>query len=238
MYRDPVSTETDLVAAVRSTLRAAADPSLAPGQQAYMKSAMPFLGVRVPEVRRSVRGVVRAHGEDRPAVLRAAVEELWEQATHREERYAALALLGLPPLRGDLSLVGLLEHLARTGAWWDLVDELAHRVADLHDAHPVPTAERARTWSRDESLWVRRLAILGQLGRRDRVDLHLLADVVEPNLADPEFFIRKAIGWALREVSSVDPDWVRSFVAAHQMSPLSRREALKRIGPADPPPPR
>lgn len=221
-------TETDdLVAAVRSTLRAAADPSLAPGQQAYMKSAMPFLGVRVPEVRRLARASAR--DEMSPEVLLAAAARLWDEATHREERYAALALLGMRPLRGDWSLAGRCERVAREGAWWDYVDEVAHRVADLHDAHPSATAAQVRTWSRDASMWVRRLAILSQLGRRDRVDLDLLADVIEPNLADPELFVRKAIGWALREASTVDPAWVTAYVASRPLSPLSRREALRRL---------
>lgn len=219
----------ELVAAVRSALRAAADPSRAPGQQAYMKSAMPFLGVRVPEVRRLVRQVVRELGAGDAASLAAAAAELWDGATHREERYAATALLAQPALRGDASLVPLYEHIARTGAWWDHVDDLAHRIGELHDADPVRAADLVRDWARDDSLWVRRLAILSQLGRRDRVDLDLLAEVVEPNLADPEFFIRKAIGWALREASYVDPDWVRAYVADHDLSALSRREALKRI---------
>ncbi|MFD1246614.1 DNA alkylation repair protein [Nocardioides ginsengisoli] len=218
-----------LSAAVRTSLRAAADASLAPGQQAYMKSAMPFLGVRVPEVRRLVRALVKERGEREPAVLVAAARELWDDATHREERYAAAALLGLRPLRGDLSLVPLHEHVARTGAWWDHVDEAAHRIADLHDVHPIETAAIVRRWSRDESLWVRRLAILGQLGRRDRIDLDLLAAVLEPNLGDGEFFIRKAVGWSLREAARVDPDWVRAYADDHALSPLSRREALKHL---------
>jgi 3-methyladenine DNA glycosylase AlkD len=217
----------DLVTAVRARLRTAADPSLAPGQQAYMKSEMPFLGVRVPQVRRLVREIAR--GQRSADVLRAAAERLWDGATHREERYAALALLALRPLRGDPSLAGLLERFARSGAWWDLVDEIAHRVADLHDAHPAMTAELVRRWSTEESMWVRRLAILGQLGRRDRVDRDLLADVIEPSLEDPEPFVRKAIGWALREVSYVDPDWVGAYVDAHPLSSLSRREALRGI---------
>ena len=87
-------------------------------------------------------------------------------------------------------------------------------------------------WSGDEDLWIRRIAILSQLGRRDRVDRELLSDVIEPNLGDREFFIRKAIGWALREYARVDPDWVRSFVAAHDLSPLSRREATKHLAKA------
>ena len=219
-----------LPAAVRTSLRAAADASLAPGQQAYMKSAMPFLGVRVPEVRRQVRTLVRDLGIADPLVLTTAARELWDDATHREERYAAAALVGLRPLKGDLGLVPFHEHVARTGAWWDHVDEAAHRIADLHDAHPVETAQVVRRWSTDaDSFWVRRLAIISQLGRRDRVDLDLLAAALEPNLADGEFFIRKAVGWSLREVAKVQPDWVRAYAASHDLSPLSRREALKHL---------
>jgi 3-methyladenine DNA glycosylase AlkD len=221
----------DLTAAVRSAVRAAADPSLAPGQQAYMKSAMPFLGVRVPEVRRITRRIVRELGVREPGELVAAATELWDGATYREERYAATALLGLRLLRGDLSLVPLYEHMTRTGAWWDHVDELAHRISELHDVHSVSTAALVRGWAVDDFLWVRRLAILSQLGRKERIDLDLLADVIEPNRADSEFFIRKAIGWALREASYVDPAWVKWYVAAHELSPLSRREALKHLAP-------
>ena len=129
----------------------------------------------------------------------------------------------------------VVEHMVRTGQWWDYTDELAHRLADLHDSHPAPTAALARRWSGDDDFWIRRIAILSQLGRGARLDPQLLADVISPNLGDREFFIRKAIGWALREYARVDADWVRAFVAAHDLSPLSRREALKHIGEADRP---
>ncbi|WP_377324220.1 DNA alkylation repair protein [Pimelobacter simplex] len=217
------------MAAVRTSLRAAADARLAPGQQAYMKSALPFFGVRNPEVRRLTRALVRERGIREPAVLVAAARELWDEATHREERYAAETLLALRPLRGDLSLVPFHEHIARTGAWWDHVDAAAGRVADLHDAHPAETAQTVLRWSTDDFLWVRRLAILSQLGRRDRVDRDLLATVLEPNLGDRDFFIRKAVGWSLREVARVHPDWVRAYADSHDLSPLSRREALKHL---------
>jgi len=218
-----------LVDVVRRSLREHADPALAPGQQAYMKSAMPFLGVRVPEVRRLTKAAARAHPpSDLPDLDRTA-RTLWDKATHREERYAATALTALPIARGRLELLPLYEHMAVTGAWWDHVDEVAHRVAALHDAHPDPTAAAVRRWRTADDQWLRRLAILGQLGRKDRVDLPLLADLIEPNVADPEFFIRKAIGWALREAARVDPDWVQTFVEEHELSPLSRREALKHL---------
>ena len=220
---------TSLTAAVRTRLRAAADPSLAPGQQAYMKSTMPFLGVRVREVRRLVEAETRTRRLDDPQAIAGAAATLWDEASYREERYAALALLGLRPVRGAWSLVDLHEHMARTGAWWDYVDWVARRIGELHDAHADVTAAKVRGWARDDSVWIRRLGILSQLGRRDRVDLDLLAEVIEPNLAHPELFVRKAVGWALREASYVRPDWVRAYVDGHELSPLSRREALKRL---------
>ncbi len=219
---------SQLVADIRTALRAASDPALAPGQQAYMKSAMPFLGVRVPEVRRIARTLAKA--EKDAAALRRASVELWDGASHREERYAAMALLALRPARAQPELIPLVEHMVRTGQWWDYTDELAHRLAELHDVGPESTASLARRWSRDDDFWIRRIAILSQLGRGARVDPVLLADVITPNIGDSEFFIRKAIGWALREYARVDAEWVRAFADANTLSPLSRREALKHIG--------
>ncbi|BBH16629.1 DNA alkylation repair protein [Nocardioides baekrokdamisoli] len=188
---------------------------------------MPFLGVRNPEVRRLTRAVVRGASAE---ALVATARALWDGAEFREERYAATEILGRPVLAGDWSLAPLHEHIARTGAWWDHVDETARRIADLHDAHPVETAALVRRWASDESFWINRLAILSQLGRRERTDVHLLTDVIGPHLGSREFFLRKAIGWALREYAKTDPDWVRAYVDATEMSPLSRREALKRLG--------
>ncbi|RLK49156.1 DNA alkylation repair protein [Microbacterium telephonicum] len=212
---------------IRAALREVADPARAPGQQAYMKSAMPFLGVPVPESRRMARALAKdvTDGD----VLADAASALWDEATHREERYAALALLALPPLRRDPALVALLERFTVEGAWWDFTDELAHRVAELLDTDPVPMAAQVRAWAHSPDMWLRRLAVIAQLGRRERVDRMLLADVIEANLDDGEFFIRKAIGWALRDHARVAPDWVRAFVAAHPLSSLSTREALKHL---------
>jgi 3-methyladenine DNA glycosylase AlkD len=218
---------------IRRELRAGGDPERAASAAAYLKVAenggLPLLGVRRPEVRR----IARAAAAAQPAsaeTLTALARSLWDTAEFREERYAAQDLLGLRWAHGRLDLLELHRHMAVTGAWWDHVDEVAHRIADLLDAHPDETAAVLRTWRSDESMWLRRLAVIGQLGRRDRVDLDLLTDVIEPNLADPEFFVRKAIGWALREVARWNPDWVRAFAETHELSPLSRREALKHLG--------
>lgn len=181
--------------------------------QAYMKSAMPFLGVHKPARTRLVRPIARAL-DDREAVAAASV--LWDRATYREERYVALELLRGRPVGADLA-----RHLITTGAWWDYVDEVATKL--------LPADVDVRAWAVDEDMWIRRAAILSQVGRRGRSDTALLADAIEPNTDDRRFWITKAIGWALRDYARTDPDWVRSFVSAHALAPLSVREAMKHL---------
>ena len=106
----------DLLAVIRAELVAAGDPELAPGMRSYMKSALPYYGVRVPQVRRLTRAAARRLPPTGPDELADAARTLFDEATHREEWYAALALLGLPMARGRLELVPLHEHVAVTGA--------------------------------------------------------------------------------------------------------------------------
>lgn len=220
-----------LVELIRRGLTEAAIPELAPGMQAYMKSAMPYLGVRRPEVRRLVRAVEKAHPLSSEGALTAAVTELWDRATYREQQYAATELLNTArtrrhPPAGRLVLV---RRLMVEGAWWDHVDELSHRVGELLTEHPDVIRPQLLAWSSGDDPWLRRSSIICQLGFRDRTDLDLLTRAIGANSAEPGFFLRKAIGWALREYARTDPDWVRAFVAAHTLSPLSVREALKHL---------
>ena len=225
----------ELVDALRAALRTGADPERAVGQQRYMKSAMPFLGLTSPGRREVVRPVLADPAlrlDSRPAFERA-VRSLWEGAEFREERYAALDLLRHRAYRSwrDPDLMPLVEHLVVTGAWWDLVDELASVVGEVLLIDPEGEGLRMRDWAERDDLWLRRSAIISQLKHGDDTDTRLLADVIEPNLDDPEFFIRKAIGWALRQYARTDPVWVRAFVDrhTHRISGLSRREALKHL---------
>ena len=112
-------------------------------------------------------------------------------------------------------MLALYEEIIRTGAWWDLVDGVAHRLGALLQAHRAELTPVLRRWSRDEDFWVRRAAITAQLGAKAATDTALLAAVIEANLDDPEFFIRKAIGWALRQYARTDPAWVQAFVQRH-----------------------
>ncbi|MCL1838886.1 MAG: DNA alkylation repair protein [Propionibacteriaceae bacterium] len=218
----------DFIAEIRSALVASADQQRAAGQQAYMKSTMPFYGVSMPEVRKITRQIAKSYDLDLAGLAQLS-RQVWDGATHREERHVALNLHGLPLAKGKLELVDLYEYQAVTGAWWDYVDELAHRIANLHDAHPQQTARIVGIWSVAESFWLRRLAIISQLQRKERTNVCCLAEVIEANRTEKEFFIRKAIGWALRDYARFDPAWVRSFVASHELSPLSKREALKHL---------
>ena len=218
---------------VIAALRAAADPARAPRQQAYMKSGMPFLGVAVPQCRRIVGSVSGAHPLPDAGAWEAAILDLWRGAAYREERYAAVELLlsgryarWLEPAR-----VPMVEELVVTGAWWDYVDPIAARgMGAMLAAHPRPVKALLRGWARDGDIWKRRTAILAQLRAKRVTDTALLADAIRPSIGSPEFFLRKGIGWALREYSKTDPGWVTAFIESHPgLSPLSRREALKHL---------
>lgn len=228
---------------VRARLATVADPTRAPAMQAYMKSTMPFHGVPSTEVRAVVRDVVATHPLTTRDAWESTVRTIYDGATHREERYVALGIARHPRYRAfrDPAALELWRHLVTTGAWWDLVDDVAsHHVGDTLRRHPDAARPVVQGWATADDLWLRRTAIICQLGHKDATDLELLAYAVDANVEGTrfggEFFIRKAIGWALRQHARVDPDWVRSFVAAREsvLSGLTRREALKHLGPAHP----
>lgn len=208
-----------------------ADPEKAPGMAAYMKSAMPFLGFPAPLVRKTVRSLAKDHPFDGAGQLLNTVMELWSDAAYREERYAAIMLTDSRIGRGELGLLPFYVLVIEQGQWWDYVDAVAPRICELLQADRELMEPLLRQWSVHENFWFRRSAIIAQLPAKSATDVVLLADVIRANLGQREFFIRKAIGWALRQYARTDPDWVRTFVAEHheQLSPLSRREALKHL---------
>jgi 3-methyladenine DNA glycosylase AlkD len=231
-----VAVDWELVKAVREGLAEAADPVKAPAMQAYMKSVMPFHGVPAPAARRVFTAALTAHPLPDRQAWQDTVRAMWDDATHREERYAALALAGHRGYRAhqDPQALPLYRHLVVTGAWWDHVDNLAaDKVGPILRSHPAEVRPVVLAWSTDPDMWLRRTAILCQLGAKEATDRELLAACLGPNLADRAFFIRKAIGWALRELAKTDPGWVRAYVDEHvdDLSPLSRREALKNLAP-------
>lgn len=188
-----------------------------------MKSEMPCLGVQKVARTKALSAVFAATDLNRQQWL-AAAGSLWDNAKYREERYAALALLRRHSDWLTPADEPFLRHLITTGAWWDLVDEIATKLVG-----PVRAGLDIRAWARDENLWIRRAAILCQIGAKDATDPDLLAEVIGSNTADRTFWITKAIGWALRDYAYTDPNWVRRFVASHTLAPLSIREATKHL---------
>ena len=215
-----------MIEAIRDELAARADPAKAAGMRAYMKSAMPFLGVQKPGRVEIARTVFAAWPLEGFGAWRDTVLRLWREATYREERYMAIALARDRRYREHRTMAALplYEELIVTGAWWDLVDEVAVRLVGELDL-----AGFLREWAVDEDMWKRRTAIIAQIARKGGTDAQLLFDCIEPNRGDREFFIRKAIGWALREYCKVDPDGVERYCATHELNPLSRREALRNL---------
>jgi 3-methyladenine DNA glycosylase AlkD len=215
-----------MVEAIRAGLAARANPAKAPDMQAYMKSTMPFYGVQKPGRDALAREVFAPLSADE---WRAAILRLWREAQFREERYMAIALLEDRRYAAyrTLDALDLYEELIVSGAWWDFVDAVAAGPlgALLPDVAPV-----LRVWSTDEDMWKRRAAIIAQVRRKAKTDFALLTELIEPNRADKEFFIRKGIGWALRAYAWVDPGAVVAYCETHELAVLSRREALKHTG--------
>lgn len=224
--------EHQRVAIIRERLQEEADPERAKAAQAYMKSSMPSLGVRVPVVRRMVLSTAKELPFGSPAELRDDIRLLWREATWREERYAAIDLTSLKSVAKDLEMLPLYEEIVRTGAWWDFVDGVSDRICALLQHHRSTLTPLLKKWATDPDFWIRRAAITSQLRAKSATDKELLSTVLDANLADKEFFIRKAIGWTLREYAKTDPQWVRDYVETRRagLSQLSLREAMKHLG--------
>jgi 3-methyladenine DNA glycosylase AlkD len=198
--------------------------------EAYMKHHFPFLGIKTPERTAITRSFLGEHGVPKGIELVQAAEELWA-LPEREYQYVAQGLLEKHVKKAEPDHIELLEQLIITKSWWDTVDLIASKLVGGHFTRfpemIVPYTER---WIASDNLWLRRTAILFQLSYKTRTDEELLFRYIEYCAEEKEFFIRKSIGWALREYAKTNADAVRRFAANTELSPLSRREALKRIG--------
>jgi len=225
-------TNTDaLVRFVCSRLAEKADPQRAIPMQAYLKTKMPMLGVSKPDVRKVVRQTKKLHPLDSVEALTEAVLALWEQP-HRETHYVAIHLteaykqwIGVPSLP-------LYEKMIREGAWWDLVDPVASNLLGIallrNRASVAPLMEK---WIRDPDRWIRRTALLSQLRHKGNADENTLFQHCLLQASEQDFFIRKAIGWALRTHSIERPEAVVRFIDQHSdvLSRLSVTEGSRRL---------
>ena len=206
-------------------LKAVAKPDDAVAMKAYMKNKFEFLGVKTPVRRKLAKAFFKQQTDS--VIDWVFINESWDNP-YRELQYAALDYLEIrKKLLTPSDLPGL-KKLAQTKSWWDTIDFLDRLVGSIIARFPE-TKEIILSWSCDKDFWLRRLAIDHQLLRKEETDTELLEKILVNNLSQTEFFINKAIGWALRDYSKTNPNWVRDFIERHQaeMAALSIREGSK-----------
>ena len=210
-----------------------ADPAAAGAMARYMKTEMPFYGVKKPARVPILRELVQGWPPTNRKQYQQLVLSLW-RGRHREEKYLAVGVARYYESFIDPGSMKLYRRLIVEGAWWDFVDEVASTLVgrDLLD-HRAATTPQIVEWLDHNDMWLRRTAVLSQLKHREQTDAALLFRCCSTRAHETEFFIRKAVGWALREYAKTDADAVRRFVVeqGELLSSLSRREALKNLPP-------
>ena len=206
-------------------LKAVANPDDAGAMKAYMKNKFEFLGVKTPARRKLAKAFFKQQTDS--VIDWNFINEAWKNP-YRELQYIALDYREIRKKLLTPSDLPRLKKLAQTKSWWDTIDFLDRLVGSIIDRFPE-TKEIIVAWSCDEDIWLRRLAIDHQLLRKEETDTELLEKILVNNLGQTEFFINKAIGWALRDYSKTNPDWVRDFIERHraEMATLSIREGSK-----------
>ena len=229
----PVLPPARFVQAVVAALVPHADPALRAGMRAYMRDQFDYLGVQTPMRRAATMQLIRAQKGASAADLLRCARMLWA-LPEREYQYAAVDLLGRCVRLLKPGHIAALLALVRKKSWWDTVDALAdviNRIVHANCAEDAAAQAMMDAAIVSNNLWVRRVAIIHQLGWRGRTDTVRLFAYATARAHEEEFFIRKAIGWALRDYARHAPEDVRAFLRANKdvLSPLSLREAGKHL---------
>ena len=194
---------------------------------AYMKNHFSFLGIKSPLRKQLLKEQFAEYALPDPAQLFEEVWKLYDQS-EREYQYAAFALLEKMKKHLSIDDFPALLKLIETKSWWDSVDSIAPKfVGDVVKIDREYGKQVMREWSKSDNMWTNRSAILHQLKFKQETNTDLLFEIIQQHSSSTEFFIQKAIGWALREYAKTNPDLVKSFVKDHPLKPLSKREALK-----------
>lgn len=208
-----------------AALQREADPERAAPMKAYMKHRFDYLGIAKPRLAAICKPYFKQAAAHR--VDWQFIAQCWENP-YREMQYCALEYLKTMQKQLNAEDIPRLEKLITEKSWWDTADVLDRIVGGIALAYPEANATLL-DWSRSANIWLRRVAIDHQLLRKNKTDTELLEQIICNNLGQKEFFINKAIGWALRDYSKTRPEWVRAFIARHRqyMAALSIREAEK-----------
>lgn len=223
----------DIAREIVAALRAVADPTRAAPMAAYMRHRCVFLGVATPQRRAATHAPIAAAKATRDADLALAVASALWQEPWRECHYAGVDLLAACAGALRPAALPVLRTLIVTHSWWDTIDGLAKHVVGAIVMRHRGAATTMDRWAVAPNPWLRRTAILHQLGFKEATDGDRLFRHCLANARDADFFLRKGIGWALRQYAYVEPERVAAFLNAHAdaLSPLSRREAAKHLSP-------
>jgi 3-methyladenine DNA glycosylase AlkD len=212
---------------IQSTLDKHADPRQAAPMKRYLRDQFEHLGIKNPVMGKLLKQFYADHGLPDIMDLESIVRDLWS-LPEREFQYTALSLITRLENQLPEEFIQTLEYLIVTKSWWDTVDAISAGVLGLHfKRYPKTRRKYLAKWLTSDNFWLRRATILFQLDYKQETDFDLMCEVIRKNLGSQEFFINKAIGWALRQYTRVDPRAVRKFVRETPLHPLSAREALK-----------
>ncbi|MEL3972182.1 DNA alkylation repair protein [Rossellomorea oryzaecorticis] len=193
----------------------------------YMRNQFVFFGIKTPERNALMREFLKENGKPPVEELPAIVRSLWREP-QRECQYAAMTLLDKRTRYLTKDDLPLIEELILTGSWWDTIDLIAsNMVGSIHEKDEAE--EHLEKWIHSDNFWLNRTAILHQLKYKEKTDESRLFRYILMHNDSKEFFIQKAIGWALREYSKTNPEAVRQFIDRENLAPLSKREGLKHI---------
>ena len=215
-------------AALTQCLKEKSDKERAAQMSSYMRDQFDFFGVMAKERQECLKETIREIGIPSNAI--EVAKELF-QAPQRELNICGQELLLRAKKQWTTTSMKDFEWFISTKSWWDSVDFLASNVVGeyLKRFPDVNCLLRLHSWNRSDNMWLQRTSILYQLKYKGKTDTEVLSQFIEPHIHQTEFFIKKAIGWALREYSKTDPVWVENFVAEHELQPLSEKEALRLI---------
>jgi 3-methyladenine DNA glycosylase AlkD len=208
-----------------------ANPAQAAPMKRYMRDQFEYLGIKSLQFSALLKDFIKQNGLPPLDKLDVISRDLW-LLPQREFQYAATSLIGRLENKLEPEFITTLEYLLVTKSWWDTVDTIAGNAVGTHfKRFPKVREKYLEKWRKSDNFWLRRTTLLFQLGYKKETDFDLLCEIIHENLGSDEFFINKAIGWALRQYAWTDPKPVKKFVkATKDLHPLSRREALKNIG--------
>lgn len=206
-----------------------ADSDKAVKMSAYMKNRFPFFGIQSPERKQIIRTYLNQNGYPSLEDIEDITKQLW-QLPQRELHYAAQEIVSHKRYINQPNFPSLMEYLIIHRSWWDTVDYIASNIAGpwflKNTAYIIPITDK---WVNSNNMWLQRSAMLFQLKYKHATNEELLFKYADQLSKEKDFFIRKAIGWALREYAKTNPEAVKSFIQHHPLSPLSIKEALKSI---------